>query len=491
MTNRTTYQPPVNKLLALGKQQCDYITELGLGSQHVPDLMKMAVDNELLGADSNSTEFWAAIHAWRVLGQLRVEDALAHLLPLFDLEDNDAVAEEMPKVYGRIGEKAIPLLQAYLGERSHGLLNRTTAINSLEEIANQYQNTRSVIVATLTHQLEQFNQNSAELNGFIVSSLVNLQARESASLIKHTFDASLVAEDIVGSWDDVRESLGISDDNQLEEFHLVASQKVFEVAVEEVEEVEEATTPSLELHQDNSTIEPVDEAEIVEQVTLPSLELHQDNVADEPVEVVTADETQVPVEVIKEATTPFVELHQDDNYTVESVEEVITADNTQAVESEIVEEVTTPFVELHQDNFTVEPAGEVACNDVVEVEVVEDAAIQMQQVLEAASENIQESTLSDIVAQTESILDDVTLMVDVTPIETRVKESIAVDDVTKATTDSLIENDNDIESLEKLSSDDVTSIATAKEQYKGFGGVSVKKEKSKGSKKKKPNFNDL
>ncbi len=415
MTNPTTYQPPVNKLLTLGKQQCDYITELGLGSQHVPELMKMAVDNELLGADSNSTQFWAAIHAWRALGQLRVEDAIAVLLPLFDLEDNDAVAEEMPKVYGTIGEKAIPQLQTYLGERSHGLLNRTTAINSLEEIANQYPNTRNEIVAVFTGQLKQFNQNSAELNGFIVSSLVNLQAKESASLIKYTFDTSLVAEDIVGSWDDVRESLGISDDNQLEEFQPEASQK-FEVVVEE-------------------------------------------------------------------ATTPSLELHQDDNYTVESVEEVITADNIQVVETEIVKEVTTPFVELHQDNSTIESAGEVACDDVLEVEVIEDETTQMQQFVEAASEKIQESTLSDIVAQMESILDNAK------PIETRVKESIAVDDVTKSTTDSLIDNDN--ESLEKLSSDDVTVITTAKEQNKGFGGTSIKKEKSKGSKKKKPNFNDL
>ncbi len=496
MTNRTTYQPPVNKLLTLGKQQCDYITELGLGLQHVPDLMKMAVDNELLGADSNSTEFWAAIHAWRALGQLKAEDAIPHLLSLFDLEDNDAVAEEMPKVYGTIGEQAIPQLQAYLGERSHGLLKRTTAINCLEEIANQYPDTRNNIIVTLTQQLKAFNQNSPELNGFIVSSLVNLQAKESASLIKHMFDASLVAEDIAGSWDDVRESWGISDDKDLEEFQPEALREVVEVAVEPVEEVEiveEATTPSLELHQDNVAVEPVEEAEIVEEATVPSVELHQDNVAVEPVEeVVTADNTQVPeVEVVEEATTPSVELYQD-NVAVEPVEEVVTADDTQVVEAEIVEEATTTSVELHQDNSMVEPGGELVTDDeLVEVEVIEDTTTQMQEVVEAGSENIEESTLSDIVAEAELILDDVTLMVDVTPIEASVEESISVDDVAKVTTNSRIDNENDIETLEKPTSDGVTSIATAKEQNKGFGGASTKKEKSKGSKKKKPNFTDL
>ena len=430
MTNRTTYRPPVNKLLTLGKQQYDYITELGLGSQHVPDLMKMAVDNELLGTDSNSTEFWAAIHAWRALGQLRVDDAIALLLPLFDLEDNDAVAEEMPKVYGTIGEKAIPQLQAYLGERSHGLFPRTTAINCLEEIANQHADTRNDIVTALTQQLKLLNQNSAELNGFIVSSLVNLQAKESASLIKYAFDTSLVADDVAGSWNDVRENLGISDDNDLEKFQPEASQEVVEVAVEPINEfkvVEEATTPSLELDQDNST--------------------------------------------------------------VEIVEEVI---DTQVVEAEIVKEPMTTSVELHQDNSMVEPAREVVTDDeLLEVEVIEDATTQMQEAVEAGSENIKESTSSDIVAEAELILDDVTLTVDATPIEASVKESIIVEDVAKVTTNTPIENDNDIKSPEKLSSDDVTSIATAKEQNKGFGGASTKKEKSKGSKKKKPNFTDL
>jgi hypothetical protein len=386
MTNPTTYQAPVNKLLTLGKQQCDYITELGLGSQHVPDLMKMAIDNELLGADSNSTEFWATIHAWRALGQLRVEDAITLLLPLFDLEENDAVAEEMPKVYGKIGEKAIPQLQAYLSERSHGLLERTTAINSLEEIANQYPNTHNQVVATLTEQLKAFNQNSTELNGFIVSSLVNLQAKESASLIKYVFDANLVAEDITGSWDDVREILSISDDNELEEFQ----PEVFEVAVEPIED---AVTLPLELHQDNSFIEPVEEVEIVEDTATPTLELHQDNSFIEPVE---------------------------------------------------------------------------------EVEVVEDAITQMQQFVEAGSENIEESTLSDIVVETELTLDDTASIVDVTEVII-----------------PIIDNDNKSDSVEKPISDDITPSATAKEQTKGFGGASTKKEKSKGNKKKKPNFTDL
>jgi len=65
---------------------------LGLGPQHVPDLIRMALDDELYWADSDSLEVWAPIHAWRALGQLRAEAAvqpLTRLLARIDDFDDD------------------------------------------------------------------------------------------------------------------------------------------------------------------------------------------------------------------------------------------------------------------------------------------------------------------------------------------------------------------------------------------------------------------
>ena len=101
--------------------------------------------------------------------------------------------------------------------------------------------------------------------------------------------------------------------------------------------------------------------------------------------------------------------------------------------------------------------------------------------------NDEESILSDIVTGTELTLDDTASMVDVTPIQVKVEESIPID-VTGVITPII---ENDIDNPKESISDDVTSVTTAKEQNKGFGGGSTKKEKSKGSKKKKPNFSDL
>jgi len=82
------YPPPVSELLTLG--DCskigawpDYLA-LGLGPQHIPDLIRMALDEELHWADSDSLDVWLPVHAWRALGQLRAEAAVEPLAGLLD-----------------------------------------------------------------------------------------------------------------------------------------------------------------------------------------------------------------------------------------------------------------------------------------------------------------------------------------------------------------------------------------------------------------------
>jgi hypothetical protein len=40
----------------------DYL-QLGLASEHVPELIRMAIDEDLHFADTNSLEVWAPVHA--------------------------------------------------------------------------------------------------------------------------------------------------------------------------------------------------------------------------------------------------------------------------------------------------------------------------------------------------------------------------------------------------------------------------------------------
>ena len=94
------YEEPVARLLVLGdvrteRERPDYLG-LGLGREHVPELIRMATDPDLNHGDSNSPDVWAPLHACRALGELRAEEAIEPLLLLFDDEDDDWMLEELP-----------------------------------------------------------------------------------------------------------------------------------------------------------------------------------------------------------------------------------------------------------------------------------------------------------------------------------------------------------------------------------------------------------
>ena len=211
------YPPPLDKLLTHGdcrafQEWPDYVSELGLGPEHIPDLIRMAMDEDLRWADSDSLEVWAPVHAWRALGQLRAEAAIEPLMDLFDdLDDNvdDWALEELPTVYGMIGPAAIPTLSTYLAAPSHGKFPRIAVTDCLEHVAKEHPEARAECVAILTRQLERFDEKDAALNGFLVSSLMDLKAVESAPIIERAFAANCVDESIPGDWEDVQVELGL------------------------------------------------------------------------------------------------------------------------------------------------------------------------------------------------------------------------------------------------------------------------------------------
>ncbi len=78
------YPPPVDKLLTYGdawrmRSWPNYL-QLGFGPEHIPDLIRMALDDELNEAASGSLAVWAPAHAWRVLAQLRAKAAVERSL---------------------------------------------------------------------------------------------------------------------------------------------------------------------------------------------------------------------------------------------------------------------------------------------------------------------------------------------------------------------------------------------------------------------------
>jgi L-rhamnose mutarotase len=214
--NKIVYSHPVSKLLTQGdcrrsSKWPDYL-ELGLTQEHIPELIRMLTDEELIWAPSDSLEVWAPMHAWRALGQLQAVEAIEPLinqLYKIDDEDDDWVGEEFPEVFAMIGPKAISSFALYLGNTENGLFARTCAAESFKKIGNMYPDTRKKCVEILTEQLKKCAQNDPTLNGFLISDLVDLKALESIKTIRQAYQRDCVDYTILGDMEDVEIELGL------------------------------------------------------------------------------------------------------------------------------------------------------------------------------------------------------------------------------------------------------------------------------------------
>ena len=214
----TSYSHPVSQLLTYGDclklprwpEELDYL-QLGFGSEHTPDLIRMVLDDNLYWANSDSLEVWAPVHAWRVLGQLRAEAAVESLLTrlhLVDDEGSDWVGEELPEVFAKIGAAAIAPLHAYLLDPSHDTWACVTAAESLGNIGKAHPEARTACVAALTGMLEEFEDNDRTVNAFIISNLLDLKAVQTAQLMERAFAADTVDLSVMGDWEEVQIQMG-------------------------------------------------------------------------------------------------------------------------------------------------------------------------------------------------------------------------------------------------------------------------------------------
>jgi hypothetical protein len=223
----TTYTSPVSKLLSLGKpesvlpEQWPNYLELGLGSEHIPELIHMATDPEFRGPESEEKsededpDYWAPLHAIRALGQLHAGIAAEPLVNLLaGLKDDEWMLEELPSVFGMIGPVAIPALTAYLADSSNDIYLRAYTSNGLLEIANRYPEHREESIAAISKQLEAFEENDFELNAFIIGDLARLKAVETLPLIERAFKADRVDEFVV-DLDFVLEEFGLKERKEI------------------------------------------------------------------------------------------------------------------------------------------------------------------------------------------------------------------------------------------------------------------------------------
>ena len=220
MTSSSTYTEPACKLLTLGRCEsypdvADYLQEYGLTADCIPELLRLCTDRGLLLAESEEEDeraYWGPIHALRALGQLKaVETVKPILYTLQELELAEFWTEDVPHAIAAVGEGAIPDLKSYLADTSQESYHRTVAAEAFVHMAGQYPELRETCIETLAGQLQHYQQNDLELNGFLIAYLLDLEAADRAPLMQEAFEAERVDIMVAGDWEGVQVVLGLKE----------------------------------------------------------------------------------------------------------------------------------------------------------------------------------------------------------------------------------------------------------------------------------------
>jgi hypothetical protein len=212
------YPEPVAKLLTIGSldgEWPNYVAQYNLTAEHIPALIRMAVDPSCMTTDEDEIddfEYYAHIHAWRALGQLHAVEAAAPLIPLFNYADeygDDWAAEDLPEAIVLIGTPAIPALGAFLLDPKPKEWAKCAACESLELIVQADPAAIPEITEILTAALANYMQNNPIVNAAIISLLGRLRQPSTYALVEEAFAAEVVDTITMEDWEDFQVEVGL------------------------------------------------------------------------------------------------------------------------------------------------------------------------------------------------------------------------------------------------------------------------------------------
>ncbi len=229
---KADYTLPVANLLKLGSpifavesdKWLDYQQTAGIGSEDIPQLIRLATDDKLEDVDledddldeeeeeQNATLLYGPIHALRALGQLKAQEAAEPLLSLLDWED-DFVDEDLPRIYALIGPAANPILAEYVAKHNQeeDILPILFAVDCITAIGKQHPQAQAECSDVLLRQLELYKENDQELNACLIIGLAAFKAEKALPLIETVFNEDKV--DILHiDWDTTQFEFGLIDE---------------------------------------------------------------------------------------------------------------------------------------------------------------------------------------------------------------------------------------------------------------------------------------
>ena len=197
------------------KREPDYVRRFDLDRSHVPallDIVRQWIDREDWPDDEDDMSWSAPVHAWRALAQLgavEVIDLMLEMIGPMDTRHDDWYLEEFPDAFAMVGPPAYDRAVAYLDDSSHALFPRIGIAHAIANIAKSHPELRDRAVMDLSRRLADYENNEIEFNAFLISYLLDVQAREKADLIERAFAANRVDIQAIGNWNDVRRELGV------------------------------------------------------------------------------------------------------------------------------------------------------------------------------------------------------------------------------------------------------------------------------------------
>jgi HEAT repeat protein len=186
---------------------------LGITVEMIPDLIDTILDEKYYEED-DSIEGYPHLFAYIALGQLKtpaaIDGLIAGVTKWADSDWFEWFCEAMPDIFGSIGSIAIEPLIPILQDKTLNYDVRSSAIHYLHSITVTNPDERDRCVATISKELEQFDDNDPELNGYIVMALVaDFKAVETAPIIEAAYTADRVAMAFLGDWEDVQLEFGL------------------------------------------------------------------------------------------------------------------------------------------------------------------------------------------------------------------------------------------------------------------------------------------
>jgi hypothetical protein len=122
--------------------------------------------------------------------------------------------EQADQVCRRVGEAAIEPCTRFLQNTAENEWSRRTVVGGLEEIARSHPDCRKACVQVMVDQLRRYKlEENNVVNSSLVDSLTQLQAVESAEVIKEAFANRELDEWLTGSWPSVQVKLGLKSES--------------------------------------------------------------------------------------------------------------------------------------------------------------------------------------------------------------------------------------------------------------------------------------